>query len=365
MKRRESLISPNDESDDDDDSRTKEEDEPVGYVYLAIMVSVSLCLWFGVWKLMSYLGYATVASVIWIICIVCGTIVAAAGSLIVCCLYVPPARYIGHLLKTRLSDAFFPVAQYIMHVYVLALLLLFVRAQIVDDGRFAWLQSLLGFVCILSAPVSYLFSFRARRDPGFLAPANCKESDNDIDDYDGGEDYADREARRVCRTCHIDRPLRSKHCAKCDRCVARLDHHCSYINQCVGPNNQRGFMLFLAVQIAQIIAAIVLLVYVVRDVRTEWDAGTYHLSVVVALLVYIVAALIFLLGNQVINSAFNITLNEQLNHRRYTYIDLTSQRFHNPFDRGIAANFWLLLTAYKDERPQWAASLAANRIDVL
>ena len=48
-----------------------------------------------------------------------------------------------------------------------------------------------------------------------------------------------------CRTCRFLKPARSKHCSVCKRCVAKSDHHCIFINSCVGYGNQHYFLLLL------------------------------------------------------------------------------------------------------------------------
>ncbi|KAF2139452.1 uncharacterized protein K452DRAFT_300486 [Aplosporella prunicola CBS 121167] len=49
-----------------------------------------------------------------------------------------------------------------------------------------------------------------------------------------------------CRTCRLPKPARSKHCSICKVCVARSDHHCVWVNNCLGRENYRWFLALLA-----------------------------------------------------------------------------------------------------------------------
>uniref|UniRef100_A0A3P8TRQ3 Palmitoyltransferase n=1 Tax=Amphiprion percula TaxID=161767 RepID=A0A3P8TRQ3_AMPPE len=48
-----------------------------------------------------------------------------------------------------------------------------------------------------------------------------------------------------CTVCRVVRPPRAGHCRICGVCVLRLDHHCVWINSCVGQANHRSFLLTL------------------------------------------------------------------------------------------------------------------------
>lgn len=54
-----------------------------------------------------------------------------------------------------------------------------------------------------------------------------------------------KELFKYCQTCKEIKPLRSHHCSICGYCVLKMDHHCAWINNCVGVNNHRYFILFL------------------------------------------------------------------------------------------------------------------------
>ena len=43
--------------------------------------------------------------------------------------------------------------------------------------------------------------------------------------------------------CNIDSS--SKHCKECDRCVRNFDHHCNWVNNCIGDENYKIFFVLL------------------------------------------------------------------------------------------------------------------------
>lgn len=51
--------------------------------------------------------------------------------------------------------------------------------------------------------------------------------------------------KRVCLTCRIVKPFRAHHCGDCSHCIHRFDHHCIWVDNCIGLGNQRSFLFFL------------------------------------------------------------------------------------------------------------------------
>ena len=38
----------------------------------------------------------------------------------------------------------------------------------------------------------------------------------------------------ICKKCMHPKPPRTHHCSVCDKCVLKMDHHCPWINGCIG-----------------------------------------------------------------------------------------------------------------------------------
>ncbi|XP_069056717.1 palmitoyltransferase ZDHHC2 isoform X2 [Pleurodeles waltl] len=53
-------------------------------------------------------------------------------------------------------------------------------------------------------------------------------------------------AIRYCDRCLLVKPDRCHHCSVCDKCILKMDHHCPWVNNCVGFSNYKFFLLFLA-----------------------------------------------------------------------------------------------------------------------
>jgi hypothetical protein len=152
-----------------------------------------------------------------------------------------------------------------------------------------------------------------------------------------------------CTSCIIRRPLRSKHCAECDHCVSKFDHHCPWVNNCIGEDNLKYFVGFL------FWTPICLLFYLhgaykfymhasyPHDISKYPDLSTFGMfyqfmmnwswafffTCISLFNVIWISALFFAHFYQTI--CINLTTNERLNMKRYKHFYDSNGQFKNPY----------------------------------
>ncbi|CAD7935057.1 unnamed protein product [Amoebophrya sp. A25] len=158
-------------------------------------------------------------SKIWCICEPAGTIcVILAYSIIISCSYVTSVKVIG----TYSTLPFYGVRVPMQVIYLGVV------------GMAVWAH----LACMLTDPGAVPL---VADDPegGRALDDFCTKSAVDVGfDLEGGP-------VKMCRKCQQRKPNRAHHCSICKRCIMKMDHHCPWVNNCVGQYNQKHFLLFL------------------------------------------------------------------------------------------------------------------------
>jgi len=107
-----------------------------------------------------------------------------------------------------------------------------------------------------------------------------------------------------CRWCHMVQPPRAKHCKDCNCCILKEDHHCPFLNNCIGQRNYAtfyGFVVFLVFLSASFVVGISLWLHF--EQRHCWEQfgkclesapGTMLLTGAALLLDFVVSVLLLL-----------------------------------------------------------------------
>nr|CAD7392983.1 unnamed protein product [Timema cristinae]CAD7424475.1 unnamed protein product [Timema monikensis] len=161
---------------------------------------------------------------------------------------------------------------------------------------------------------------------------------------------------RLCHSCRCLRPLRAKHCRICNRCVEYFDHHCPFIYNCVGLKNRMWFFLFVT-SIA--INCSFTIYFACYCIAVEGFHLLYGLGLVEALVFCFLGWI--LTCTSVLHACMNLTTNEMLNYKRYSYLRDKRGRYFNPFSRGPLLNLLEFFVC----SPDYASDLELQEEDVI
>eukprot|EP00743_Colponemidia_sp_Colp-15_P005548 GILK01005968.1.p1 GENE.GILK01005968.1~~GILK01005968.1.p1 ORF type:complete len:550 (+),score=89.42 GILK01005968.1:52-1650(+) len=150
----------------------------------------------------------------------------------------------------------------------------------------------------------------------------------------------------VCPECQAVKPERTRHCHFCKRCVMRFDHHCPWVNNCIGIQNHGLFFTFICCFLLDLILCIVVSIILfvgessppidwLSTAVTGWEGRKY-----IALALVIVAGSLFIPASllwvvHVRNVCTNMTTGETCGHN-YSLIKDDSSNSKSRFDRGSA-----------------------------
>ena len=103
-------------------------------------------------------------------------------------------------------------------------------------------------VILFTVPIWYCYLKCWCQDPGFIMSGQAEKMRRVVElvEADQAENLL---PAKFCWTCLQTKPLRSKHCSRCDRCVRTFDHHCPWVGNCVAQRNHRPFVVFLLLMV--------------------------------------------------------------------------------------------------------------------
>lgn len=100
------------------------------------------------------------------------------------------------------------------------------------------------------------------------------------------------ESTHICSTCQTYKPPRCHHCRRCNKCYLKMDHHCSFLDVCIGFHNYKFFIQFLIANVLFIIFYLVVIEIDTKFGSNDLDPGSLVNLVISTLLSGIVLAIV-------------------------------------------------------------------------
>ncbi|XP_061119472.1 palmitoyltransferase ZDHHC12-B isoform X1 [Conger conger] len=182
-------------------------------------------------------------------------------------------------------------------------------------------------------------------DPGFVLANDDGEAKLTLGASEEQQDMLCQSTKalrqRRCGHCLLQQPMRAKHCQTCKHCVRRYDHHCPWIENCVGERNHRWFVLYLGVQLLALFWGLFIAWSGFRPAPTWdlWLRGNGLLLGAASIVGVVSVVVVLLLGSHLYLISHNATTWEFMSRPRISYLRHCGAD-QNPFDRGAPANLW-------------------------
>ena len=151
---------------------------------------------------------------------------------------------------------------------------------------------------------------------------------------------------RYCDKCCIHKPARTHHCKVCKRCILKMDHHCVWINNCVGYTNYKAFII--CVLNATIGSLYSLVIFVCDLLRTEHDFSIHYVKIIHILAGVVLFSLCLTIGSllcwHIYLICHNMTTIEYREAVRAKWLAKKSgQKYRHRFDQGTRKNIQMIM----------------------
>ncbi|ERM94827.1 hypothetical protein AMTR_s00009p00051780 [Amborella trichopoda] len=177
------------------------------------------------------------------------------------------------------------------------------------------------------------------RDPGRVPYGLVPDIEGSNDNINGPKETGAH--KRYCEKCCHHKPPRAHHCRVCRRCVLRMDHHCIWINNCVGHGNYRPFLV--SVLYSGIASTYSMVIFLCNTLQKydQFSTLAYNVFYVFcgAIIVSLCLVLDSLLGWQIYLLCRNMTTIEYRAGVRAKWLaKKAGQNYHHPYDLGVCKN---------------------------